>query len=55
MYWDMQINVACAATDAQEQNRIMYRNRSLNFDSNSRWQGKDPNAAPYETAGGSAG
>ena len=50
MYWDMRLSVACAATDALAQNRIIYRDRTLNMDSNSRWQGKDPNAAPYETA-----
>ena len=50
MYWDMRLSVACAATDALAQNRIIYRDRTLNLDSNSRWQGKDPNAAPYETA-----
>jgi len=50
MYWDMRLSVACAATDAQAQNRIIYRDRTLNMDSNSRWQGMDPNAAPYETA-----
>jgi hypothetical protein len=48
MYWDMRLSVACAATDALAQNRIIYRDRTLNMDSNSRWQGKDPNTAPYD-------
>ena len=50
MYWDMRLCVACAATDALAQNRIIYRDRTLNMYYNSRWQGKGPNATPYETA-----
>jgi len=36
MYWDMLLSVACAATYAFAQNRIIYRDRTLNMDSNSR-------------------
>ena len=30
-YWDMRLSVACAATDAEFQNRLMARDQTLNF------------------------
>ena len=30
-YWDMRLSVACAATDAEFQNRLMARDQTLNL------------------------
>jgi hypothetical protein len=46
-YWDMRLSVACVATDADYQNRIIQRDRTLNFPVVARQPHPDPNFAPY--------
>ena len=40
-YWDMRLSAACAATDAEFQNRLMARDQTLNLPR------PDPNRVPY--------
>jgi hypothetical protein len=46
-YWDMRLSVACVATDADYQNRIIERDRTLNFPVVARQPHPDPNFAPH--------
>ena len=46
-YWDMRLSVACAATDAEFQNRLMARDQTLNFPVVERQPHPDPNRVPY--------
>ena len=49
-YWDMRLSVACTATDAEFQNRVIQRDRTLNFPVVARQPHIDPNWAPYFAA-----
>ena len=42
-YWDMRLSVACTATDAEFQNRIIQRDRTLNFPVVAQQPNPDPN------------
>jgi hypothetical protein len=46
-FWDMRLSVACTATDAEFQNRIIIRDRTLNLDVVARQPHPDPNYAPH--------
>jgi len=46
-YWDMRLSVACAATDAEFQNRLMARDQTLNLPVVERQPHPDPNRVPY--------
>ncbi len=46
-FWDMRLSVACTATDAEFQNRIIIRHRTLNLDVVARQPHPDPNHAPH--------
>ena len=46
-FWDMRLSVACVATDAEYQNRIIQRDRTLNFPVVARQPHPDPNFAPH--------
>ena len=46
-YWDMRLSVACAATDAEFQNRLMARDQTLNLPIIERQPNPDPNRVPY--------
>ena len=46
-YWDMRLSVACAATDAEFQNRLMARDQTLNLPVMERQPHPDPNRVPY--------
>ena len=54
-YWDMRLSVACVATDAEYQNRIIQRDQTLNCPVVARQPHPDPNFAPYHAAHQSAG
>ena len=43
-YWDMRLSVACAATDAEFQNRLMARDQTLNLPVMERQPHPDPNS-----------
>ena len=45
-FWDMRLSVACVANDAEYQNRINKRDRTLNFPVVARQPYPDPNFAP---------
>ena len=49
-YWDMRLSAACTATDAEFQNRVIQRDRTLNFPVVARQPHVDPNWAPYFAA-----
>jgi hypothetical protein len=46
-YWDMRLSTACAATDAEFQNRVILRDSTLNLPVVARQPNPDPNFAPY--------
>ena len=46
-FWDMRLSVACVATDAEYQNRIIQRDRTLNLPVVARQPHPDPNFAPH--------
>ena len=46
-YWDMRLSTACAITDADFQNRLIQRDRTLNLEVVARQPHPDPNSAPY--------
>ena len=54
-YWDMRLSVACVATDAEYQNRVIQRDQTLNFPVVARQPHPDPNYAPYYAAHQAAG
>ncbi len=46
-FWDMHLSVACTTTDAEFQNRIIIRNRTLKLDVVARQPHPDPNQTPH--------
>jgi len=44
-FWDMRLNIACAATDAESQNRIILHDNTLNLPVVARQPHPDPNYA----------
>ena len=46
-FWDMRLSAACAATDAEFQNRIIQRDRTLNLPVVARQPHPNPNYAPH--------
>ena len=54
-YWDMRLSVACVATDAEFQNRIIQRDRTLNFPVVARQPHPNPNFAPHVAHQAAAG
>ena len=47
---DMRLSIACAATDAEFQNRINLHDNTLNLHAMARRPHPDPNYAPYTAA-----
>ena len=45
-FWDMRLSIACAATDAEYQNRIILHDNTLNLPVVARQHNPDPNYAP---------
>ena len=48
-FWDMRLSIACAATDAEFQNRIILHDNTLNV-VGARQPHPDPNYAPHTAA-----
>jgi hypothetical protein len=46
-FWDMRLSVACVATDAEFQNRVIQRDRTLNFPVVARQPNSNLNFAAY--------
>ncbi len=46
-YLEMRLSVACTATDAEYQNRIIQRDRTLNFPVLAQQRNTDPSFVPY--------
>ena len=44
-FWDMRLSIACAATDAEYQNRIVFNDNTLNFPVVAQQTHTDPNYA----------
>ena len=49
-FWDMRLSIACAATDAEYQNRIILHDNTLNLPVVARQPHPDPNYAPHAVA-----
>ena len=49
-FWDMRLSIACAATDAEYQNRIILHDNTLNLPIVARQPHLDPNYAPHSAA-----
>ena len=49
-FWDMRLSIACAATDAEYQNRIILHDNTLNLPVVAQQPHPDPNYAPHTTA-----
>ncbi len=49
-FWDMRLNIACAATDAEHQNRIILHDNTLNLPVVARQPHPDPNFASFTAA-----
>jgi hypothetical protein len=49
-FWDMRLSIACAATDAEFQNRIILHDNTLNLHVVARQPHPDPNYAPHTAA-----
>ena len=49
-FWDMRLNIACAATDAEFQNRIILHDITLNLPVVAQQPHPDPNYAPHAAA-----
>ena len=49
-FWDMRLSIACAATDAEYQNRIILHDNTLNLPVVARQPHPDPNYAPHTAA-----
>ena len=54
-FWDMRLRIACAATDAEYQNRIIHHDNALNLPIVARQPHPDPNYAPRAAARRAAG
>ena len=48
--WDMRLSIACAATDAEYQNRIILHDNTLNLPVAARQPHRDPNHEAYTAA-----
>ena len=46
-FWNMRLSVACTATDAEFQNRIIIRDHTMNLLVVARQPHPDPNHAPH--------
>ena len=49
-FWDMRLSIACAATAADFQNRIIFHVNTLNLHVVARQRHPDPNYAPHTAA-----
>ena len=49
-FWDMHLRIACAANDAEYQNRILLRDNTLNLPVVARQPHRDPNHEAYTAA-----
>ena len=49
-FWDMRLSIACAATDAEYQNRILLRDNTLNLPVVARQPHPDPSHAAHMAA-----
>ena len=49
-FWDMRLSIACAATDAKYQNRILLHDNTLNLPVVAQQPHPDPNYAPHTAA-----
>ena len=49
-FWDMRLSIACAATDAEFQNRIILHDNTLNLPVVAQQPHPDPNYAPHAAA-----
>jgi len=49
-FWDMRLSIACAATDAEYQNRIILHDNTLNLPVVAQQPHPDPNHAPHAAA-----
>ena len=49
-FWDIRLSIACAATDAEYQNRIILHDNTLNIPVVARQPHPDPNYAPHAAA-----
>ena len=49
-FWDMRLSIACAATDAEYQNRIILHDNTLNLPVVARQPHPDPNHAVHTAA-----
>ncbi len=49
-FWDMRLSIACAATDAENQNRIILHDNTLNLPVVARQPHPDSNYAPHAAA-----
>ena len=54
-FGDMRLSIACAATDAEYQNRIILHDNTLNLPIVARQPHPDPNYAPHAAARHAAG
>jgi len=54
-FWDMRLSIACAATDAEHQNRIILHDNTLNLPVVARQPHPDPNFASFTAARRGAG
>ncbi len=50
LFWDMRLSIACAATDAEPQNRIILHDNTLNIPVMAQQPKPDPNYAPHAAA-----
>ena len=49
-FWDVRLSIACAATDAEYQNRIILHDNTLNLPIVAQQPHPDPNYAPHTAA-----
>ena len=49
-FWDMRLSIACAATDAEYQKRIIFHDNTLNLPIVARKPHPDPNYASFTAA-----
>ena len=49
-FWDMRLGIACATTDAENQNRIILHDNALNLPVMARQPHPDPNHASHTAA-----
>jgi len=49
-FWDMRLSIACAATDAEYQNRVILHGNTINLPVVAQQPHPDPNYAPHTAA-----